>query len=576
MPRAKQRPSSKGRARATLAKYQEKRDFARTPEPPAKRTKSGGGPLTFVIQKHAARQLHYDFRLEVDGVLKSWAVPKGPSLDTSDKRLAHMVEDHPLDYGSFEGKIPKGAYGAGQVIVWDNGTYSPDEGGLSFHDRAEAERRMRRGITDGKLSITLRGRKLKGSWTLVKMSRGENDWLLIKHKDAHANAERDITDENRSVICDLTIEDLKDGRLPDRAQGGVALNPAGLPAARPAALPTSMAPMLATLAGAPFSDPDWCFEPKLDGVRTIALIRGGEAKLLSRRGLDATKQYPSLAAELAQQPASELALDGEIVALDSRGVPSFELLQQRINLTRETDIRHAETEVPVLYYVFDLLHADGYDLRAVPLDERKELLARVLAPTDRVLLVEDIDESGEIAYRAAVEVGLEGLVAKRRDSTYEPGQRSRAWLKIKATQSDEFIIGGYSQGEGGRRDTFGALLLGQREGGRLVYTGSVGSGFDDRTLAELRRRLDRFAAKRCPFAETPPLKSPAVWVRPELVAEVVRAAHTRGIPARAGVPPPARGQACRGDRARPTGPRRLRDRGRRRTARVLARAGPAR
>jgi bifunctional non-homologous end joining protein LigD len=455
-------------------------------------------------------------------------VPRGPSLDPSDKRLATMVEDHPLDYGSFEGLIPKGEYGAGQVIVWDNGTYSPDEGGLSFHDRAEAEQRMRRGLKDGKLSITLRGRKLKGSWTLVKMQRGEHAWLLIKHKDAQATADRDVIEEDQSVICDLTIEELKDGRLPDRARAERAvLSPADLPGARRAALPNALAPMLATLADRPFSDPGWIFEPKLDGVRAIALIRDAEVKLISRRGLDATKQYPSLAAELAKQPAHTLALDGEIVALDSKGVPSFELLQQRLNLTREADIRRAETDVPVLYYPFDLLHLDGDDLRSVPLDQRKELLARVLAPSERVLLLEHFDESGELAYRAAVDHGLEGVVAKRRDSLYETGQRSRAWLKIKSTQSDEFIIGGYNQGAGSRRSTFGALLLGEREAGRLVYAGSVGSGFDDRTLAELRRRLDKLAVKRCPFAEPPPLKSPATWVRPELVAEVKFAQRTR-------------------------------------------------
>ncbi len=530
MPRAKQRSSTQGgSARAALSKYREKRDFARTPEPPPKRAKAAGGPLTFVVQKHAARQLHYDFRLEVDGVLKSWAVPKGPSLDPNDKRLATMVEDHPLDYGSFEGLIPKGEYGAGQVIVWDNGTYSPDEGGLSFDNRAAAEQRMRLGLKEGKLAFTLRGRKLKGSWTLVKMQHAdENAWLLIKHKDGQATAERDVVDEDRSVICDLTIEDLKDGRLPDRARAERAvLSPADLPGARRAALPSSIAPMLATLADRPFSDPDWIFEPKLDGVRAIALIRDGEVKLISRRGLDATKQYPSLAAELAGQPAHALALDGEIVALDGKGRPSFELLQQRLNLTREADIRRAEIEVPIYYYVFDLLHVDGYDLRAVPLDQRKELLARVLAPSERVLLLEHFDESGELAYRAAVDHGLEGVVAKRRDSRYEAGQRSRAWLKIKSTQSDEFIIGGYSQGEGSRRGAFGALLLGEREGDRLIYTGSVGSGFDDRALAELRRRLDKLAIKRCPFAETPPLKSPATWVRPDLVAEVKFAQRTR-------------------------------------------------
>lgn len=527
MPRATKRPRPKTRGESVaLEAYREKRDFARTPEPPPDRRSSIDGPLTFVVQKHAASRLHYDFRLEVDGVLKSWSVPKGPSLNPKDKRLAVMVEDHPLDYGSFEGVIPKGQYGAGQVIVWDNGTYSPDEGGLSFHDRAEAEERMRRGLEQGKLSITMRGRKLKGSWTLVKT---KTDWLLIKHQDAQADSERDLTEEDRSVICALAIEDLKDGRLPDRARAEPAALRAGdLPGARPASLPNTITPMLATLTDAPFSHPDWLFEPKLDGVRAVALVRDGAVKLVSRRGLDATKQYPALAQELARQPVYEAAFDGEIVALDERGVPSFELLQQRLNLSREPDIRRADAEIPVLYYAFDLLHLDGYDMRAAALEHRKELLARVLAPTERVRLLEHFDEEGGAAYRAALDHGLEGVVAKRRDSVYEPRQRSRSWLKVKATTSDEFVVGGYSQGEGSRRDTFGALLLGQYDdAGRLVYVGSVGSGFDDRTLADLRRRLDRMRVKQRPFSEEPPLKTPATWVRPELVAEVKFAHWTR-------------------------------------------------
>ena len=227
MPRARKR-SRKQPSPSTLKSYGEKRDFARTPEPGPERPAAATGPLTFVVQKHAARQLHYDFRLELDGVLKSWSVPKGPSFDVREKRLAVMVEDHPLDYGSFEGVIPKGEYGGGQVIVWDNGTYSPDEGGeLSFHDRAAAEERMRSEIEAGKLSITLRGGKLKGSWTLVKMQRGENDWLLIKHRDGVADAERDVLAEDRSVLSALSIDDLKSGRLPDQVgHGAVALRPA--------------------------------------------------------------------------------------------------------------------------------------------------------------------------------------------------------------------------------------------------------------------------------------------------------------------------------------------------------------
>ena len=319
-----------------LEKYRKKRDFERTPEPAPAEERPDEGALIFVVQKHAATRLHYDFRLEFDGVLKSWPVPKGPSLNPEDKRMAVMVEDHPLDYATFEGVIPKGEYGAGQVIVWDIGTYSPDEGGkLSFGDREEANQRMIEELAKGKLSILLRGHKLKGSWTLVKTARGENEWLLIKHRDRFVDTERDILEADASVLSGLTIKDLKAGHLPDRGRRPAAvLAPGSLPGAKKAAFPESVQTMQATLADRPFSAPDWLFEPKLDGVRAVALINRGAMKLVSRRGLDATHQYPALAKELASQPEPQLVLDGEIVAMDEKGVPSFQRLQQRLNLAR--------------------------------------------------------------------------------------------------------------------------------------------------------------------------------------------------------------------------------------------------
>lgn len=514
---------------STLEAYEEKRDFAQTLEPAPHPPREPTGPLTFVVQKHAARRLHYDFRLEVDGVLKSWSVPKGPSYDPAEKRLAVMVEDHPLEYGSFEGVIPKGEYGAGQVIVWDNGTYTPDEGGaLSFGDRAEAEERMRRGLSEGKLSILLRGKKLKGSWALVKIQRAENEWLLIKHKDATADPERDVLQEDRSVSSDLSIDDLKAGHLPDRAQPPPPASPRDAAGARQAPLPKTLAPMLATPAERAFSHPAWVFEPKFDGVRAIALVRDGDVTLLSRRGLDVSAQYPSLVQELSRQPVHEAAFDGEIIALDNEGRPSFEALQQRLNLTRAADIQRAEAEVPVYYYVFDLLHLDGFDLRGAPLADRRALLERALAPSTRVHLLEQFDGAGEAAYEAALAHGIEGIVAKRKDSGYESGRRARTWLKIKGTTSDEFVVGGFSAGQGGRARSFGALLIGQFDAdGRLVYVSNVGSGFDDRTLAELRRRLDTLRTDDCPFAQEPDLRAPATWVRPELVVEVKFSQWTR-------------------------------------------------
>ncbi|MDP2661629.1 MAG: non-homologous end-joining DNA ligase, partial [Dehalococcoidia bacterium] len=510
---------------STLDRYDQKRDFERTPEPPPEVKAAGRGALTFVIQKHSARALHYDFRLELEGVLKSWSVPKGPSLNPAEKRLAVMVEDHPLDYASFEGIIPKGEYGAGQVIVWDCGTYSPDEDGvLSFQDGAEAEERMKRGLAAGKLSIFLLGHKLKGSWTLVKMKQGARNWLLIKHHDRFVDLDREVLEEGESVLSGLTIDDLKGGRLPPPpSPGGLTVRPGDLPGARPAPMPVTVAPMQASLTDGPFSDSNWIFEPKLDGMRAIALIDGKRVKLLSRNKLDITRQYPGLEEELKSVAPGQgqMILDGEIVAQDAEGRPAFELLQQRMHLTRGEDISRAETQTPVMYYVFDILYLDGYDLRAAPLWRRKGVLQRMLLPSLHVRLVEFFEQEGEASYEAAVAQGLEGLVAKRRDGVYESGQRSRSWLKVKSTLSDEFVIGGFTDGAGARSASFGALLLGQRDdSGRLAYVSNVGSGFSDRDLAGVRELLQSVLSQDCPFSEVPALRGAVHWVRPVLVAEV--------------------------------------------------------
>ncbi len=522
-----------------LEKYTEKRDFDRTPEPAPGGEKEGRGPLIFVIQKHAATRLHYDHRFEVDAVLKSWPVPKGPSLNPRDKRLAVMVEDHPFDYASFEGVIPKGEYGAGQVIVWDAGTYSPDEGGkLSFDDRDEAEARMRKGIEEGKISVFLRGYKLKGSWTLVRTKRAPNEWLLIKHKDGFADAERDVIEEDRSVLSGLSLEDIKAGRLPERRTvADMCLRPGDLTGARTASFPRWIEPMHASLSEGPFSSEDWFFEPKLDGVRAVSLIQRGNVSIFSRRGLDATKQYPGIAEELREQAEPEMVLDGEIVAFDENGVPSFQELQQRLNLMRESDIKRAESQVPVFYYVFDILYAGGYDLRGAPLEQRKRLLRQLLMPTNRVRLVEHFEQDGEVAYRVAVEHGLEGLLAKRRDSLYESGRRSKNWMKIKSTKEGEFVIGGYTEGGGWRAGTFGSLLLGYYDDSSgLVYAGHVGTGFNDKTLKMLKERLEALQSGERPFAEEPsrsgmafgrPKSMSVTWVKPELVAQVRFAEWTK-------------------------------------------------
>jgi bifunctional non-homologous end joining protein LigD len=532
---ARKRAKAKPEAPGDLTAYEAKRDFAKTPEPPPHAAATGAGPLTFVVQQHRATRMHYDVRLEVDGAMPSWPVPKGPSTNPRDKRLAIKTEDHPLDYASFEGIIPKGEYGGGEVIVWDNGTYSPDEGGrTSFGDRAEAEAHVRAGIAAGKLSITFRGRKLKGSWTFVKTKASADSWLLIKHRDEAADPDRELVAEDASVISGLTIADLQSGRVPDPTRGGTPPRLADLPGVAAGEPPAGLKPMQATLTDGPFDDPKWLFEPKLDGVRALVTVIDGVATVRSRRGLDITAQYPALARALARQPASSLVLDGEIVALDERGVPSFERLQQRMGLQNPEEIATADAELPVLFFAFDIVFLDGYDLRRVALEHRVEVLERVLQPGALVQPVQTFEADGVAAFEAAARLGLEGVVAKRRDGPYEDGRRSRRWLKVKARKSDEFVIGGHHSGEGTRSGTFGALLLGtygdesdEEGGGALRYVGRVGTGFDEATLRELRARLDALETDINPFAEEPPDAERVTFVRPELVAEVEYANVTR-------------------------------------------------
>jgi bifunctional non-homologous end joining protein LigD len=502
-----------------LEEYGEKRDFKLTPEPKAKVPK-GEGPLIFVVQKHHARQLHYDLRLEVDGALKSWSVPKGPSLDPDTKRLAVMVEDHPIDYAGFEGVIPKGEYGGGEVIVWDNGTYSPDEEGkFLFDDRAGAEAEMRQGLAKGKLSFFLRGHKLKGSWTLVHTRQAENSWLLMKHKDDYARADVDILKEEGSVLSGRTVEQVKASEEAEDAPPA-PLNPGDIPGAQPARFPSVVHPMLARLAEAPFSKPDWIFEPKLDGYRTMAHIQNGKVRLLSRRGIDVTKQYAALVPDLSHQPASELVLDGEIIALDEKGQQCFQCLQNYLRSLQRTKPALGETAA-LIYYVFDILYLDGYDLRGVALHQRKELLGNIFRPSQQVRLVDYFETEGKRVYQAAVKNGLEGVMAKQSDSRYESGERSGSWLKVKSALSDEFVIGGYTTGQGSRAHSFGALLIGYYdEKGGLIFAGHVGTGLDERALSDLKNKLDALRTDHSPFTEVPETNTPAVWVRPELVAEV--------------------------------------------------------
>jgi bifunctional non-homologous end joining protein LigD len=508
-----------------LDEYRAKRDFSKTDEPAPHEAASRSGPLTFVVQKHAARRLHYDFRLEADGVLKSWPIPNGPSYTHGERRLAVMTEDHPLEYATFEGVIPRGEYGAGQVIVWDRGVYAPEDDGEPCFDRQRAERLVRRGIEQGKLGVFLQGHKLHGGWTLVHTQ--DKNWLFIKKDDSFADPRHDVLEEDRSVLSGLTIDDLKAGRLPPPRQVE-ELTPASAKGARNSDVPRALSPMLPSLAERPFSNPNWLFEPKLDGYRVIATVENYEVRLSSRRGLDCSNEYPWLVRALRQQPFANAIFDGEIVAIDPEGRTSFQLLQNRNGEPRPT----------LLYYAFDLLYRDGYDLRGVTLEQRKELLRSSLIPTERVRLVEVFPEDGISLYAAVQAAGIEGVVAKRRDSRYDSGRRSDSWIKVKATHSEEFVVGGYTVGSGARADTFGSLIVGYYKAGadQLTYVGHAGSGFDDRTLKAVHARLQSLRTDECPFeGEVPrfgmwrrPGKAdgPITWVKPDLVAQVKFAEKT--------------------------------------------------
>lgn len=495
---------------AKLGEYSAKRRFETTPEPKPGVRADAAGPLLFVVQQHSARHLHYDFRLECDGVLLSWAVPRGPSLDPNDKRLAVFVEDHPYDYASFEGVIPPGQYGAGEVIVWDCGVYSPDQGGTAFDDRALAQRRVREELAAGKLSIQLRGEKLKGSFALVR-TKDAKTWLLIKHKDRFAGP-HDLHAQPRSVLSGVEVKDLE--VVPVQRMPASRLVPTG----KHAAMPAPFAPMQAETGAKAFRDPAWLWEPKLDGYRMLVYVDEPGVRMRSRRGLELAPTFPRLAAELQQQGPHGVILDGEIVAFDASGKPSFNALQNRFQLKNAREIAAADRASPTLFFAFDLLYFAGIDLRRLPYADRRRHLAQCLLPSPLVQCVH-ADEDGPALEQAALASGFEGVIGKRKDSRYEPAKRSPSWLKVKPVQSAEFVIGGYTRGKGSRA-ALGSLLIGYHEGGELRFASHVGSGLDGRSLGELEERLQALRTRSCPFASRPLVNGPATWVKPELVAEV--------------------------------------------------------
>ena len=601
-----------------LEEYKRKRRFEETPEPPPKvETKSGN---RFVVQKHDATRLHYDFRLEMDGVLKSWAVPKGPSLDPADKRLAVQVEDHPVSYFDFEGNIPENNYGAGSVMVWDVGTWQPLSAVVvdgKYVPTTEAE--AAKMIAKGDLKFRLKGKRLNGDFALIKIrgrrpgSKG-NEWLMIKKHDDHVVEGYEIESIDESVLSKRSMEEiagdagsrewksrptgrgkLKAAWLADaiaRVEKKKQVKTAGdaedaeekgkkkkssSPARKPKAsgqksskisapsassavlvaptksrepnppkssaspassavlvstpvkrpMPTTIHPMLAESVDKAFDGEDWLFEIKWDGYRAIAFIDGGKTRLVSRNQTDLTPRYPELHNLAKLVKAKTAILDGEVVALDEEGRASFSLMQQRTGFRPGGRRGAANADVPVLYYAFDLLYLDGYDWRRVPLEERKAKLATLLATGDVLRYSDHYENHGKALFEMARQKKLEGILAKKRASFYEE-RRTREWLKIKIRHQLECVVGGYTEPEGSRTH-FGSLVLGLYDKkGRLIHVGQAGSGFDQRSLAEIWKVLQKIATKKNPFYGEVEALRKVSWVKPELVAEIEYAEWTEG------------------------------------------------
>jgi len=567
-----------------LEEYQRKRRFSETPEPPPKLDQSKGH--RFVVQRHRATRLHYDFRLEMEGVLKSWAVPKGPSLDPADKRLAMQVEDHPVSYFDFEGIIPEGNYGAGTVMVWDVGTWQPlSPQAVEGKYLAGSDREASAMLQKGDLKFRLQGKRLKGDFALVHIksrrsgSKG-TEWLMIKKHDGHVVEGFNIDEYDTSVLSGKTMAQIAGdqgaaewqsdnkasrgkvkaawladtlARVEKKKKSGHAKSAekqsarkknlkadgTGTPdaaeplAAAPAvknsfvedlkgavkrSMPTAIYPMLASISEQPFDDPNWLFEIKWDGYRVVAFVEKGRARLVSRNQNDLTPRYPELGVLPKLVEAEAAILDGEVVVIDAEGRSSFSLMQQRTGMRshgRQAVPRH---ELPILYYVFDLIYLDGYDLRRVGLDERKRVLRGIVQDGELVRVSDHFPGRGKALFDAAKEKGLEGIIAKKSNSYYEE-KRSREWLKIKITQTVDCVIGGYTAPEGARTH-FGALVLGLYDQKKqLIHVGNAGTGFTQSTLKEISAVLKPLETPKSPFTGPVEPKN-AHWVKPVRVAEV--------------------------------------------------------
>ncbi len=488
-------------AAMALKEYAQKRHFDKTPEPgpeenPAAASTRGG---FFCVQRHDATRLHYDFRLQVGGVLVSWAVPKGPSLDPARKSLAMKVEDHPFDYGTFEGNIPEGNYGAGSVMLWDTGDYA-----VLGEESAEAQ------LERGDFKFELHGTKLHGSWAIVRMkNRGKgNEWLLLKKKDEFATPDYDIDQFAWSVATKRSQDEI--------ASNVEQVGLSEIPGAQKAKMPLGVGAMLATAVTEPPEGDQWLYEIKWDGIRALCFLRDGELEIQTRAGNRCEDKYPEIAGLPKLVNAKQAILDGEICVLDENGRGSFSLIQPRI-MANATAIPRLAEETPATLFLFDALYIDGYDLRGASLDHRRRVLNALVKAGDQVRLSEPYETSGAQMFEAARQMGLEGVVAKDRRSKYEGG-RSIRWLKAKVLHEQEFVIGGFTKGE---REFFGALVLGAYIDGKLQHAGQVGTGFDSKKMKVIYDRLAPLVSKTCPFAQKPkPSIKGVTWVRPETICEI--------------------------------------------------------
>jgi bifunctional non-homologous end joining protein LigD len=547
-----------------LTKYKEKRNFKESPEPTGGKAESEG--LRFVIQKHAASHLHYDFRLEMEGVLKSWAVPKGPSTDPKVKRLAMMVEDHPYDYRNFEGIIPSG-YGAGTVIVWDEGFYEPAH--TTSKDKKNLDKELRAQLHKGKITFILKGKKLKGEYALVKAhGRGENGWLLFKVKDKYASTD-DITLKDKSVVSKKNLEqvektttnfygskrvkesttvgkkekelnkraDVKKAtaknkkesetskkkvtakRAKERADTEAADIDGILKSAPKTKFPTKLTPMLATLVDAPFNEPGWLYEVKWDGYRTLAFCNKGKVELKSRNDKSFNDKFYPIAKALAVLNL-EAVLDGEVVVVNDEGISDFGALQNW----------KTERDGDLMFYAFDILWHQGKNLMELPLIERRAILKSVLPQDDTIRVSNDFGDSGIEFFEAAKQTGLEGIIAKKANSLYSAGDRNTDWLKIKANKRQEMVIGGFTKNDDTSK-IFSSLVVGVFDGKELVYTGKIGTGFNDKTQRNMMKQFKQLIIQKSPFTEMPDVNKPSRfrpnpphasvnWLKPELVCEV--------------------------------------------------------